>query len=106
MKKLLFIICVTCVPHFKFANTDPLSDRMEQLKETGIENAGNPQILAAYNKLKETINKRENLQTEYLSALSDNADAMKENEQRIENKILGATGIAAIGIGGMQLVRS
>lgn len=31
---------------------------------------------------------------------------MKENEQRIENKILGATGIAAVGIGGMQLVRS
>ena len=103
MKKLLFIICITCVPHFTFANTDSLSDRMEELQETGIENAGNPQILAAYNKLKETINKRENLQTEYLSALSDNADAMKENEQRIENKILGATGIAAIGIGGMQL---
>lgn len=103
MKKLLFIICITCVPHFTFANTDSLSDRMEELHETGIENAGNPQILAAYNKLKETINKRENLQTEYLSALSDNADAMKENEQRIENKILGATGIAAIGIGGMQL---
>ena len=103
MKKLLFIICITCVPHFTFANTDSLSDRMEELQETGIENAGNPQILAAYNKLNETINKRENLQTEYLSALSDNADAMKENEQRIENKILGATGIAAIGIGGMQL---
>ena len=103
MKKLLFIICITCVPHFTFANTDSLSDRMEELQETGIENAGNPQILATYNKLKETINKRENLQPEYLSALSDNADAMKENEQRIENKILGATGIAAIGIGGMQL---
>lgn len=39
MKKLLFIICITCVPHFTFANTDPIYDRMEQLKETGIENA-------------------------------------------------------------------
>lgn len=38
-----------------------------------------------------------------LNELRDNAKAMKEKEQSTENKLLGAAGIGATGIGGMQL---
>ena len=38
-----------------------------------------------------------------LNELRDNAKAMKDKEQSTENKLLGAAGIGATGIGGMQL---
>lgn len=40
---------------------------------------------------------------EKLNELRDNAEAMKEKEQSTANKLLGAAGIGATGIGGMQL---
>ncbi|MBS7386855.1 MAG: hypothetical protein KIG73_04035, partial [Alphaproteobacteria bacterium] len=38
-----------------------------------------------------------------IDELRDNADAMKANEQSTANKLLGATGMGATGIGGMQM---
>ena len=38
-----------------------------------------------------------------IDELRDNADAMKTNEQSTANKLLGATGMGATGIGGMQM---
>lgn len=97
-KLLLIVLPITVI-----ANETEITDKLSVMQERGIENATNPEILDAYNKLKEAITLRKNLQSEYLSALSNNADAMKENEQRIENKVLGSTGIGAIGIGAMKL---
>lgn len=38
-----------------------------------------------------------------IAELQENADAMKEKEQSTANKLLGAAGIGAMGIGGMQV---
>ena len=42
-------------------------------------------------------------QEQKIAELRENADAMKEKEQSLENKLLGAAGIGATGMGGMQL---
>jgi hypothetical protein len=90
-KLLLIVLPITVI-----ANETEITDKLSVMQERGIENATNPEILDAYNKLKEAITLRKNLQSEYLSALSNNASAIQKNEQRIENKVLGSTGIGAM----------
>ena len=53
----------------------------------------------------ELIEQLESLESESqenINKLRENAQAMKDNEQSLENRILGATGMATVGIGGMM----
>lgn len=53
----------------------------------------------------ELIEKLESLESESqenINKLRENAQAMKDKEQSLENRILGATGMATVGIGGMM----
>ena len=71
-KLLLIVLPITVI-----ANETEITDKLSVMQERGIENAANPEILDAYNKLKEAITLRKNLQSEYLSALSNNASAIQ-----------------------------
>lgn len=63
----------------------------------------NPKIVELYNQLQEKRGQISALEAERGDALQKNLDAMRENEQRIENRMLGATTTLATGLGGMQL---
>ena len=62
-----------------------------------------PDIRAAYDALKESLNSAENLYNEYQSELNENLDAMRETEQSFENRMLGGATMGATGIGGQIL---
>lgn len=62
-----------------------------------------PDIRAAYDALKESLNSAENLYNEYQSELNENLDAMRETEQSLENRMLGGATMGATGIGGQML---
>ena len=62
-----------------------------------------PDIRAAYDALKESLNSAENLYNEYQSELNENLDAMRETEQSLENRLLGGATMGATGIGGQML---
>ena len=62
-----------------------------------------PDIRAAYDALKESLNSAENLYNEYQSELNENLDAMRETEQSFENRMLGGATMGATGIGGQML---
>ncbi|MBO5834008.1 MAG: carboxypeptidase-like regulatory domain-containing protein [Alphaproteobacteria bacterium] len=52
--------------------------------------------------LENVLSKKES--EERIKELQANEDALKENEQKLENKLLGAAGIAGAGIGGQMLL--
>ena len=62
-----------------------------------------PDIRAAYDALKESLNSAEDLYNEYQSELNKNLDAMRETEQSLENRLLGGATMGATGIGGQML---
>lgn len=62
-----------------------------------------PDIRAAYDALKESLNSAEDLYNEYQSELNENLDAMRETEQSFENRLLGGATMGATGIGGQML---
>ena len=62
-----------------------------------------PDIRAAYDALKESLNSAEDLYNEYQSELNENLDAMRETEQSLENRLLGGATMGATGIGGQML---
>lgn len=62
-----------------------------------------PDIRAAYDALKESLNSAEDLYNEYQSELNENLDAMRETEQSFENRMLGGATMGATGIGGQML---
>ena len=62
-----------------------------------------PDIRAAYDALKESLNSAEDLYNEYQSELNENLDAMRETEQSLENRMLGGATMGATGIGGQML---
>lgn len=53
-------------------------------------------------KLIEQLESLESESQENINKLRENAQAMKDKEQSLENRILGATGMATVGIGGMM----
>ena len=76
---------------------------LDTLKAGGIENSSNTEIRELYNKLSGQIAELDNIEQNYLDELGDNAQQMKDKEQSTANKLIGAAGIGAGGIGGMML---
>ena len=74
MKKIAYIIFLIILPNISLATTNTPGAHDEQ-----------------------------ELSTEKIAELRDNAQAMKDKEQSTANKLIGAAGIGATGIGGMQL---
>ena len=77
----------------------------ELLNSIDISNSDNiaPEILAAYQALEQSVQDAENLNRQYQADLQENADAMHETEQSLENRMLGGAAMATTGIGAMQL---
>ena len=77
----------------------------ELLSSIDISNSDNiaPEILAAYQALEQSVQDAENLNRQYQADLQENADAMHETEQSLENRMLGGAAMATTGIGAMQL---
>lgn len=65
----------------------------------------NPKIAELYQQLQDAQNKIDEIKSEHLDKLSENYQAVHENEQSLENRALTATTTAATGIGGMELAR-
>ena len=59
-------------------------------------------IMELYKQLQDSKEKIANIEQERVSALRDNAQAMKDKEQSFENRMLGGATMAATGIGGMM----
>jgi len=62
----------------------------------------NPKIVELYQKLQDKRAEVSGIESKRVDALNENLNAMRENEQRIENRILGATTTLATGMGAMQ----
>lgn len=65
----------------------------------------NPKIAELYQQLQDVQNKVSQIQSERVDKLSENYQAVKENEQSLENRTLTAATTAATGLGGMELAR-
>lgn len=91
-----FIVYLVYLPICAHANNVPVIN---------ITQNTSPEIAELYQQLQSVQEKISNLNTERISALSDNAAAMKEKEQSLENRALTTAAIAATGIGGMELAR-
>ena len=61
------------------------------------------EIYDAYQALDAVVTEAENLNQEYINDLQENADAMHETEQSLENRMLGGAAMVTTGIGAMQL---
>jgi len=92
----VFMFCLLCLP---------LSGVADNLPNIDITENTNPKIAELYQQLQTVQDKISGINEERISALEDNAAAMKENEQRIENRTLTATTTAATGLGSMELMR-
>lgn len=100
--KTVFLFIALFIPLYSArGNVAPAT---ELLNTVTITENTSPEIKAAYEKLSESINVRDTLDTKYKSDLQENADAMKKTENSTANKLLGGTTMAATGIGGMQLM--
>lgn len=62
----------------------------------------NPKIVELYQKLQDKRAEVSGIESKRVDALNENLNAMRENEQRIENRILGGTTTLATGMGAMQ----
>lgn len=65
----------------------------------------NSKIVELYQQLQDAKTKIDKIQSERMDKLSENYQALKENEQSLENRTLTAATTAATGIGGMELAR-
>lgn len=75
---------------------------ISDIESIGIDEKTSQEIKELYDELTSAIKKADTAYTEYKSKLRDNAQKMKDKEQSTENKLIGAAGIGATGIGGMQ----
>lgn len=78
----------------------PLGQSVD-LAQIQITDKTNPKIAELYQQLQDKRNEISNIESKRVDALTENANAMRENENRIENRILGATTTATTGIGAM-----
>ena len=88
----LILICAICF----FANPGFAGSSIQITDKT------NPKIAELYQKLQEKQAEITTIESKRMDALNENLDAMRENEQRLENRMLGAATTAATGIGGME----
>lgn len=104
MKRLLIALCITIGAYsHALCNITDTKETLAALESQGISSTTNPQIRELYEKLTVSIQEYENTEQKYMDDLRDNAKAMKETEQSTQNKTLGAAGIGATGLGGMQM---
>lgn len=95
-RKLVFYCFMACLPVITWASEVP--------NLTITENT-NPKIAELYQQLQDAQNKIDEIKSEHLDKLSENYQAVHENEQSLENRTLTAATTAATGIGGMELAR-
>ncbi len=104
MKRLIFTICITISTcSSALCDITTTKQTLAELESQGISTTSNPQIRELYEKLTTTVQKYENTEQKYVADLHNNANAMRDTEQSTKNKTLGATGIGATGLGGMQM---
>lgn len=101
--RIFFLICGIFSALPVYAADIPAA--RELLSSIDISNSDNiaPEILAAYQALEQSVQDAENLNRQYQADLQENADAMHETEQSLENRMLGGAAMATTGIGAMQL---
>lgn len=75
-----------------------ISNMINQLSWCPSENQDKAELC----ELIEQLESLESESQENINKLRENAQAMKDKEQSLENRILGATGMATVGIGGMM----
>ena len=75
-----------------------ISNMINQLSWCPSENPDKAELC----ELIEQLESLESESQENINKLRENAQAMKDKEQSLENRILGATGMATVGIGGMM----
>lgn len=104
MKRLLISLCITIGAYSNaLCDITTTKETLAKLESQGISNTPNPQIRELYKKLTTTIQQYETAEQKYMDDLRDNANAMRATEQSTKNKILGAAGIGATGLGGAQM---
>lgn len=95
-RKLVFYCFMACLPIMTWASEVP--------NLTITENT-NSKIVELYQQLQDAKTKIDKIQSERMYKLSENYQALKENEQSLENRTLTAATTVATGIGGMELAR-
>ncbi len=95
-RKLVFYCFMACLPIITWASEVP--------NLTITENT-NSKIVELYQQLQDAKTKIDKIQSERMDKLSENYQALKENEQSLENRTLTAATTVATGIGGMELAR-
>ena len=91
---LFYAMCGVLLPVFAGAG---------DLPAITITDNTNPKIAELYQQLQTIQEKIDTLESERVGKLSENATAMRENGQRLENRALTSASTAATGLGGMQL---
>lgn len=79
----------------------PMLVRADDIPAIAITDKTNPKIAELYQKLQDKNAEIAGIESERLGALEENATAMYEKEQSLENKTLTATTTAATGLGAM-----
>ena len=95
-RKLVFCCFMACLPVITWAS---------EVSNITITENTNPKIAELYQQLQDVQNKVSQIKSERMDKLSENYQAVKENEQSLENRTLTATTTAATGIGGMELTQ-
>ena len=100
----IFYIClaitVATVTTAGAETNDKIGEYFQIISDAGWgEDSDKPERQEIFNRVKTLLDQEQ----ENLSELKDNAQAMKDKEQSTANKLLGAAGIGATGIGGMQM---
>ncbi|MDE6250748.1 MAG: hypothetical protein K2M34_03895 [Alphaproteobacteria bacterium] len=96
---LTFLCAVWLTAGAVFADVQSAKISLDSIQ---INENTDPEIAALYQDLKDIIAEYDDLRADYISKLEDNAQKMRDKEQSTENKLLGATAIGTVGIGGMQ----
>ncbi len=95
-KLCLLCALVSCLISVFCGYVAPARADVDAIQITG---ETNPKIVELYQKLQDKRNEISNIESKRIDALTENANAMRENENRMENRILGATTTAATGLG-------
>ena len=84
----------------------PVLVRANDIPAITITDKTNPKIVELYQKLQDKSAEIAGIESERLGALEENATAMYEKEQSLENKTLTATTTVATGLGAMEAARA
>ncbi len=100
LRLLLIVLLGTAIGLPSVADVTSSKNTLSSVK---ITKNTSPEIKKLYDDLSALVSQHDNLTTQYESDLQENLNAMRETEQSLGNRILGAASIGATGIGAMQL---